>query len=128
MIAAGACAGGHAASTAPGTVVRISEGDFRISAPPHIRAGDVRLVVRNHGPDNHELILVRAEDAQLPLRRDAETVDEEALEPVAVGALEPGPPGSVRELDVHLTPGTYELFCNMEGHYLGGMSAILTVE
>ena len=28
---------------------------------------------------------------------------------------------------MHLRPGTYEVFCNMAGHYLGGMSAMFTV-
>src|SRR4029077_3778698 len=65
---------------------------------------------------------------ELPLRPDAATVDEDGLEPATIGTLEPGPPGSVRELDLHLTPGHYEVFCNMAGHYLAGMSATFTVE
>jgi uncharacterized cupredoxin-like copper-binding protein len=28
---------------------------------------------------------------------------------------------------LHLRPGRYELFCNMAGHYLGGMRAELVV-
>ncbi len=43
------------------------------------------------------------------------------------GVLEPGQPGSVRELNVHLRPGRYVLFCNMSGHYLGGMHTTLVV-
>ena len=71
----------------------------------------------------HELIVVRTSAAaDLPLRSDAATVDEDGLEPVTIGTLEPGAPGSVRELDLHLGPGHYEVFCNMAGHYLGGMS------
>jgi uncharacterized cupredoxin-like copper-binding protein len=109
-------------------VVRITERDFRIHAPARIRAGEVRIVVTNHGPDQHELIVVRTSAAgELPLRSDGATVDEEALDPVTVGVLEPGAVGSVRELDVDLRPGSYEVFCNMAGHYLGGMSAEFTV-
>jgi uncharacterized cupredoxin-like copper-binding protein len=108
-------------------VVRVTERDFRISAPKHVRAGDLVLSVRNRGPDAHELIVVRDRSSRLPLRRDGATVDEEKLEPVTAGALEPGQPGSRRTLRVHLAPGTYELFCNMSGHYRGGMRTKLVV-
>jgi hypothetical protein len=120
------CAGGHAAS-APQTTLRVTERDFRITAPKRSRSGDVLLAVRNRGPDAHELIVVREAGGRLPLRRDGSTVDEERLDPIIVGALEPGEPGSVRKLRLHLAPGRYELFCNMSGHYLGGMRAKLVV-
>ena len=116
--------GGHDASA---HVVRITERDFRISAPKHVRSGDLLLSVSNRGPDAHELIVVRDRSSELPLRRDGSTVSEEKLEPVTAGALEPGQPGSRRTLRLHLAPGTYELFCNMSGHYLGGMHAKLVV-
>ena len=108
-------------------VVRVTERDFRISAPKHVRPGDLLLSVRNRGPDAHELIVVRDRSSQLPLRRDGSTVSEEKLEPLIAGALEPGAPYSVRTLRLHLRPGTYELFCNMSGHYLGGMRTKLVV-
>ena len=108
-------------------MVRVSERDFTIRIPARIPAGNVRFLVDNRGPDQHELIVVRAAGAELPLRADAATVDEEGLERSTVGVLEPGAVGSVRELDVHLRPGRYEVFCNMAGHYLGGMSAEFTV-
>jgi uncharacterized cupredoxin-like copper-binding protein len=123
----GACSGAHASAGRPATVIHVSERDFTIHLPARIPAGNVRLVVHNRGPDMHELIVVRASDPRLPLRRDAATVDEEGLAPATLGALEPGAPGSTRELDLRLRPGTYEVFCNMAGHYLGGMSATFTV-
>ena len=116
--------GGHQAAA---HVVRVTERDFRISAPKHVRSGDLLLSVSNRGPDAHELIVVRDRSSELPLRRDGSTVSEEKLEPVTAGALEPGQPGSRRTLRLHLAPGTYELFCNMSGHYLGGMHARLVV-
>jgi uncharacterized cupredoxin-like copper-binding protein len=116
--------GGHQAAA---HVVRVTERDFRISAPKHVRSGDLLLSVSNRGPDAHELIVVRDRSSELPLRRDGSTVSEEKLEPVTAGALEPGQPGSRRTLRLHLVPGTYELFCNMSGHYLGGMHAKLVV-
>jgi uncharacterized cupredoxin-like copper-binding protein len=55
------------------------------------------------------------------------TLNEEALQHSEPGALEPGQPGSTRDLRVHLAPGRYVLFCNMAGHYLGGMHSNLVV-
>ena len=56
------------------------------------------------------------------------TVNEEALTSITeAGSLEPGQPGRTRDLDVRLTPGRYVLFCNMSGHFLGGMHATLVV-
>jgi uncharacterized cupredoxin-like copper-binding protein len=120
----GCGSGGHHAA-AP--VVRVTERDFRITAPKHVRSGDLVLSVQNRGPDAHELIVVRDRSTGLPLRRDGSTVSEEKLEPVIAGALEPGQPGSRRTLRLHLAPGLYELFCNMSGHYRGGMHSKLVV-
>ena len=108
------------------TQLRVTERDFPISAPRHVHSGDLLLSVHNRGPDAHELFVVR-EGSRLPLRGDGTTVSEEKLEPVIAGALEPGHPGSTRKLRLHLAPGSYELFCNMSGHYLGGMHAKLVV-
>jgi len=108
--------------------VRVDERDFRIEAPRTLAAGHVTLQVKNQGPSAHELLVVRAPDDHLPLRRDGLTVDEDAVEPVTAGALEPGKPRSVRRLDLRLAPGHYVLFCNMSGHYLGGMYTELEVK
>jgi hypothetical protein len=125
LLAFAGCGGPKARSHV--AVVRITERDFRITAPKHVRAGDLLLSVRNRGPDAHELIVVRDRNSQLPLRRDGSTVSEEKLEPIIAGALEPGRPHSLRKLRLHLAPGTYELFCNMSGHYRGGMHTKLVV-
>ena len=121
----GCGSGGHAGAA---RVIRVTERDFRITAPKHVRSGDLVLSVQNRGPDAHELIVVRDRSSRLPLRRDGATVSEEKLEPVTAGALEPGQPHSVRTLRLHLAPGTYELFCNMSGHYRGGMHTKLVVD
>jgi uncharacterized cupredoxin-like copper-binding protein len=120
-----ACGHGHASKPAA-RVVHIEERDFKISAPKRVSAGDVDLEVENHGPDDHELIVVRAGAKHVPFRADDVTLDEDAAEDSIAGALEPGDPGT-RHLRVHLKPGRYVLFCNMTGHYLGGMDRDLEV-
>jgi uncharacterized cupredoxin-like copper-binding protein len=130
LIAAVAAATFGACSSGPGSsapVVDVRERDFRITMTDHLAPGDYVLSVRNDGPVSHELIVVKANHADLPLRSDGLTVDEESMEHEEVGALEPGEPGGVRELPVHLTAGRYEVFCNMAGHYFGGMRTSLVV-
>jgi uncharacterized cupredoxin-like copper-binding protein len=122
----GGCMADHSGKTT-GAVVHVTERDFHITAPASVPGGRVRFVVHNDGPEAHELIVIRVPSGQLPLRNDGITVDEEAMQKATVGALEPGPPRATRELDVDLRPGTYELICNMAGHYLGGMETVFTV-
>jgi uncharacterized cupredoxin-like copper-binding protein len=116
---------GCGSASGAGAGVPIAERDFRISAPAHVNAGDVRLAIRNRGPVAHELIVVKVGDSPLPLRRDGVTVDEDAVAGRTVAALEPQPAGGRTVLRARLAPGRYELFCNMAGHYLGGMHAEL---
>ncbi len=122
------CSSGSSHRAARTAVVRVTERDFPITvAPARIRAGTVRLLLRNRGPDTHELIVVRSSRGRLPLRSDGLTVNETVLDRATVGTAEGTAPGAVHELLLHLKPGRYELFCNMAGHYLGGMSAELVV-
>jgi len=127
LLAFAGCGTGGRSAKSGQTVLRVTERDFQIKAPKRVRSGDVLLSVHNRGPDGHELIVVREQRSELPFRRDGTTVDEDRLEPVIAGALEPGPPNSTRKLRLHLAPGRYVLFCNMSGHYLGGMHAKLVV-
>jgi uncharacterized cupredoxin-like copper-binding protein len=55
------------------------------------------------------------------------TVDEEALEPLHLVTIEGMERGKGDEVQVHLVPGRYVLFCNMAGHYLSGMHARVVV-
>ncbi|SRR5260221_7708557 len=106
---------------------QVTERDFAIQTTKHVAAGDVVLRVRNRGPGSHELLVVRASTDRLPFRSDGLTVDEDAVTKAEVGVLEPDHAGVVRELHVRLTPGRYVLFCNMSGHFLGGMHTDLVV-
>lgn len=126
VAAAGFVARAPAASTSLVTM-RVSERDFGISAPRQVSSGNLLVKVANRGPDEHELIVVRGTSARLPLRSDGLTVNEEALKRVTAPSLDPGAPGSVRSLRLHLPPGRYVLFCNMAGHFMAGMHTDLVV-
>jgi hypothetical protein len=115
------------AAPARSTVLHITERDFHISAPKHVASGNLTVTVVNKGPDDHELIIVRATTARLPLRSDGLTANEEKLTPIIALSLEPAPPGSTRTAHVQLRPGRYVLFCNMAGHFMAGMRTTLVV-
>jgi uncharacterized cupredoxin-like copper-binding protein len=127
-LGASACSSASSHDAARAATVRVTERDFHIRvSPARVHAGAVRLLLHNRGPDTHELLIVRSPSANLPLRSDGLTINEAALDSATVGVIEGKGPGTVEELLVHLKPGRYELFCNMAGHYLGGMRASLVV-
>jgi uncharacterized cupredoxin-like copper-binding protein len=126
LVTSGCSAGGQKVGAGQ-TLVRVTERDFHISATPnHVAAGDIQLVVRNQGPDTHELLVVRSK-SRLPLRLDGLTVDERSLSALTVASLDGAGPGSEERLHLRLPPGRYELFCNMAGHFMAGMHAELAV-
>lgn len=123
LMAVAGCGGGHAAPVG----MTVSERDFRITAPEHLRAGRTTLRVVNSGPDTHELIIIRAADARLPLRRDGLTVDEDAVSARTAASYDGLPAGRSRTHQLTLGPGHYLLLCNMAGHFRGGMHTELVV-
>jgi uncharacterized cupredoxin-like copper-binding protein len=123
----GGCGSAKHAARA-GAAVSVTERDFHISAPTTLAAGVVTFSVTNDGPERHEFIVARANGSGEPLRADGLTINEEQLQKEEVGELEPGGPGAVRTLRVKLTPGRYVFFCNMAGHFLGGMHHEVVVQ
>jgi hypothetical protein len=120
--------GGSPSSAPAGNVIQVNERDFAISlSPKRIAAGPVVFHVANRGPDRHEFIVVRVPKGGLPLRADGMTISEEKLAPETPGGLEPAESGALRDLSVKLRPGTYEVFCNMSGHFMAGMHSMLVV-
>ena len=125
FIVLSSCSG--AGSTSPGPSVSVTLKDFSIRTSPAVVAGRVALNVYNQGPATHEFVVVRTDlpDDQLPIGADGLSVDEDAL--AGVGEISEVNIWTSRTLDLHLSPGRYVFFCNLEGHYLGGMHATLVV-
>jgi uncharacterized cupredoxin-like copper-binding protein len=114
----------------PGAVVDVLLDDFHVHrTTARVAAGMVRFQLTNNGPSTHEFIVVRTDraSAQLPLQRDGLTVDEEGPGVDHVDEAEGLDIADRRTLTLSLAAGHYVLFCNMEGHYLGGMHAAFTV-
>jgi uncharacterized cupredoxin-like copper-binding protein len=113
-----------------GTPVNVRLEDFKVRQDAAVvPAGTVSFRIRNQGPTTHEVIFVRTDHApgKLPLQRDGLTVDEEGEGVDFLDEVEGLDIDDRQSLDLRLTPGHYVLYCNLEGHYLGGMYAALTV-
>lgn len=101
-------------------------------------AGDVTFNADNEGQDEHEFVVVKADDAsELPTDADG-AVDEGGLEPgQLIGEIEGLEPGASGEATLGLDSGTYVLFCNIvdeepdgtiESHFAEGMFTTFQAE
>ncbi len=117
-----ACSG--STSSAAGSRIDVTMHDFGISVSRHsVPAGRVVLHVTNDGPSTHEINvdLTRYEAGKIPLQRDELTADEDAPGIQRVNSIEQVNLHHTGDLPLDLKPGRYVLWCNLEGHYLGGM-------
>jgi Sulfocyanin (SoxE) domain len=113
-----------------GTPLNVRLEDFKVRIDTAVvPAGTVSFRLLGEGPTTHEFIVVRTERApnKLPLQDDGLTVDEEAPGVELVDEAGGLDIDDRQTLDLRLAPGHYVMYCNLEGHYLGGMYAALTV-
>jgi uncharacterized cupredoxin-like copper-binding protein len=93
-----------------------------------IPSGKVTFQVTNRSNNSlHEMIVapVRSKNQILTYVEDESRVDEDATADLGeVSELDPGKSGT---LTLDLKPGKYVVYCNVPGHYMGGMWALLTV-
>jgi uncharacterized cupredoxin-like copper-binding protein len=116
--------------TPRGTPVNVLLDDFRVRQDAAVvPAGTVSFRILNQGPTSHELIVVRTDHAsdELPLQGDGLTVDEEGPGVHLLDEVEGLDIDDRQTLVLNLAAGNYVLYCNLEGHYLGGMHEALTV-
>lgn len=124
LVILSACSGpSHVPS---GPIVKVTLKDFSIHmSTPVVNAGPVTLQIYNEGPATHEFVAVRTELPvdELPIGPDGLSVNEDALTPV--GENSEVDLDTTSTLELTLRPDRYVFFCNLEGHYLGGMHAAL---
>jgi len=93
-----------------------------------VKAGWVTFDVTNDSKTIiHEMILspVKKGETELPYLKDENRVDEEKAGHLGeVSELDPGKGGSLK---VDLKPGKYILYCNIPGHFIGGMFTFMDV-
>lgn len=109
-------------------VARLEDFEIHLSAR-EVPAGEVVFGLMNDGPTVHELVVARTDRRadDLVLGKDGLSVAEEARGFRVVGEDESVRLSEQDVLDLVLKPGHYVLFCNLEGHYLGGMHTDLDV-
>ena len=90
-----------------------------------IKAGTVKIGVRNNATMLHDLVVIKSDLA--PDKLPYDTGAAKAVETGIVGKVGINPQRSAA-LTVTLEPGKYVLICNVAGHYQLGMRASLTVE
>lgn len=96
------------ASGGGGETVDIAETEYKLDpADPSVKAGSVTFNVSNDGAIVHNL-----------------EIEGSGVEDIT-DDLQPGDSG---ELTVDLQPGTYEIYCNIDGHQDLGMEGEVTVQ
>lgn len=130
LLLVGSLAGSVAsAASRATTTVRVTLGapsEFAITASTKtVSAGTTTFSVTNKGTITHEVNILRVASptTALPKGKTAGQVREKGK----VGAVEGLRSGKRGTVTVNLDPGTYQLFCNIPGHYAAGMRTILKV-
>lgn len=97
--------------------------------------GTVSFLATNGGSISHELVILPLADSQVvgtrPVSREGQVDEErnlgEASSNCGAGAGEGIAPGASSWVTLKLSPGRYEVVCNLPGHYSAGMYSELTV-
>jgi hypothetical protein len=91
-------------------------------------AGDVTFTVTNEGTIGHEFLVVKTDIAVggIPLDGDHFAEPTDGIE--VINEIGEFAKGTTETLTVNLTPGTYQLVCNLPDHYEAGMSISFKVE
>lgn len=113
-----------AADSAAPARIDVTMHDFKIKLSRRsVPAGPVDIHVHNRGPSTHEINVDRTNlDADsLPIKADGLTVNEDSKSLLRIDSIEQLNLGETGDLHLDLRPGHYVLYCNLEGHYLGGM-------
>jgi uncharacterized cupredoxin-like copper-binding protein len=100
-----------------------------------VPAGTVSFAASNLGSIDHELLVLPLSDsAQVGARQpgsdgkvNEDTSLGEASKTCGAGAGEGIAPGATSWVTLQLSPGRYELICNLPGHYAAGMHELLEV-
>lgn len=100
---------------------------FKLSTDS-VPAGEITFVGTNTSEDLiHEMVVapLPPNGKPLPYDKKDQEVDEDAAG--AIGEISELDPGKTARVTLHLAAGKYILFCNITGHFAGGMWSILTV-
>ena len=91
-------------------------------------AGDVTFTITKEGTIGHEFLVVKTDIAvgEIPLDGDHFAEPTDGIE--VINEIGEFAKGTTESLTVNLTPGTYQLVCNLPDHYEAGMHISFKVE
>ena len=121
-----ACAG-PAAEAPSGSQVVAELADYKITVNvPSVKAGSIKIGVRNLGTMEHSFEVIKTDLAPDKLPTDAASA--KAKEDGKVGEIPSIAAGKSAAVTLDLQPGKYVFICNIAGHYQLGMRTGFTVE
>ena len=121
-----ACAN-PAAEAPAGSQVVAELADYKITVNvPSVKAGSIRIGVRNLGTMEHSFEVIKTDLA--PDKLPVDGASAKAKEDGKVGEIPSIPAGKSAAVTMDLTPGKYVFICNVAGHYQLGMRTAFTVE
>ena len=121
-----ACAG-PAAEAPSGSQVVAELADYKITVNvPSVKAGTIKIGVRNLGTMEHSFQVLKTDVPQDKLPIDGASA--KAKEDGKVGEIASIPVGKSAALTLDLAPGKYVFICNVPAHYGLGMHTGFTVE
>lgn len=124
----GASGGSDAAPVVSNKITgNVEEWKVNVSAQT-AEAGDVEFAIANFGTIQHEFLVTKTsyEPGMIPVGSEGK-FDEEDKGVSVVDEISEWPVNEAKVLSVKLEVGTYELLCNIPGHYTAGMHTSLTV-
>ena len=125
-ILAAACA--NSAAEAPtGSQVVAELADYKITVNvPSVKAGAIKIGVRNLGAMEHSFQVLKTDIP--PDKLPVDGASAKAKEDGKVGEIASIPAGKSSAVTLDLAPGKYVFICNIASHYQLGMHAGFTVD
>jgi uncharacterized cupredoxin-like copper-binding protein len=121
-----ACAN-PAAEAPSGSQVVAELADYKITVNvPSVKAGQIKIGVRNLGAMEHSFQVLKTDVPQDKLPVDGASA--KAKEDGKVGEIASIPVGKSAAVTLDLAPGKYVFICNVAGHYSLGMHTGFTVD
>ena len=121
-----ACAGPAAEAPAGSQVVaELADNKITVNVPS-VKAGKIKIGVRNLGTMEHSFEVLKTDLP--PDKLPVDGASAKAKEDGKVGEIPSIPAGKSASVTIDLTPGKYVFICNIAGHYGLGMHTGFTVD